>query len=158
MFCNRRACVSRRFCVQVDAHSRGFRRKNQKNSARIGAERAPNAQHKHKNNPLMCQDPRRAMQMPLSSFCKPCACGALKNSAKIHRNRRGLRRKIARIFSAHRTARSPKSSCFLPAVGADLWSTLRMFCNRRACVSRRFCMKVDAISRGSRRKTRKKSA
>ena len=94
-------------------------------------------------------------EMTLCSFCKPCVCVAIKNSAKIHRNSRGLRRKTTRIFGAQRTAPSKNSSCLLRAVVTDLRLTLRMFCNHRACVSRRFCMESAANSRGFREKIEK---
>ena len=75
-------------------------------SAQIGAKRAPNVRHKRKNNHLMVSEIFKAMQMPLRSFCEPCARIARENSAEIHRNPRGSRRKFARIFVAQRTARS----------------------------------------------------
>ena len=75
-------------------------------SAQIGAKRAPNVRHKRKNNDLMVSEIFKAMQMPLHNFCEPCARIARENSAEIHRNPRGSRRKFARIFVAQRTARS----------------------------------------------------
>ena len=99
--------------------------------------------------------PRTSMQVPPCIFCKQCACVALKNSAQVHRKPRGLRRKITRIFGAHRTAQSQQSVQLLQAVAVDRLVAVRMFCNRRACVSHRFCVKFNAKSRGFRRRKRK---
>ena len=50
-----------------------FRRKHREKSAKISAERAQNLRHKLKNTALILPAPCSTTDMPLRSFCKPCA-------------------------------------------------------------------------------------
>ena len=73
----------------------------------------------------------------MNARCAPKSC---QNSPKPAR----FSPKTARVFDAQRTARSPDALPSTHALFVDLRAILNMLCARCACVTRRFCIEINA--------------